>query len=731
MKTLLSLILTLAALATSPAPAIAAPARPVNKATLPRHLPAFKTPAELTRDSNSQLVDFMTAHPELYGITVAPPAGFTMYAEFEPVDAMYLVYDDTQRDYYIDLIEAATVYVDVVLWHSDAEADIAAILQANLSAPALARVSYIDFYGTTHYVFTSPYEIDSAVDSIWAVDFGPYFVKNGDGQVAIVDPHYYLERINDNAIPEKMGDLLGMTVYRPDLNFEGGNFFSDGQGTCYSTTMVHESNTKYTAGEIDQIFLDYFGCQKMFWLTPLQGEGTGHIDMFFILASPTDVIVGSFLQSQDATNKTAMDDNAALFEGATNFAGDSLTVHRIPMPNPGSDYYGRIWRSYTNGLRLNDAYLVPTFTEHSAYELDAIAVLNTALPGVATVSVPSDAIMPWGGAIHCTTRSKPVGTPYLAATEPGYLCDGMPFCDDCTNECAADETGCMENGDRFVCGNNDMDVCLERIALPCPSSAQCTDGTCGGEDCTDACLPWETGCVDDDNRFICAEGGDGDMCIDPVAFACETGRSCTGGICTPADGSCGGIDFAGECQGDVSVWCEDGYLAAYDCAADGMGCGWLASEEYYDCVDRAACTDGCELGETRCADGNLAAEVCAEAFDGDRCLEWKSVDCGEGTTCVNGACVTPCTDECIAGETVCADFDNLSTCTLNAATGCTELVPAACEDGTTCRDGACAAPKKADDGCSCTTGSRAPASGAPLFLMLLGLAGFFLRRRAL
>jgi len=724
MNTLMSLILLFLASANPPA-------QPVNKATLQRHLPAFKTPAELARDSNTQLLNFMSAHPELYGITVAPPADFTMYAEFDAIDTMYLVYDDTQRDYYLDLIEAAAAQVNVVLLHSDAEADIAPILANGLSAAALARVSYMDFYDTTHYVFTTPYEIDSAVDSIWTVDFGPFFVKNTSGEVAIVDPHYYIDRINDNAIPEKMGDQLGMTVYRPDLNLEGGNFFSDGLGTCYSTTMVHESNTKYTAGEIDQIFSDYFGCKKMFWLTPLSGEGTGHIDMFFILASPTDVIVGSFLQSQDATNRVVMDDNAALLEGATNFDGDALTVHRIPMPNPGNDYYGRIWRSYTNGLRLNEAYLVPTFTEHSAYQLDAMNVLAAALPGVTTVSVPSDSIMPWGGAIHCTTRSKPVGAPFLAATEPDFLCEGAPFCDDCTNECAADEIGCMENGNRFLCGNIDMDTCLERIELTCPSTAACVDGSCGGDPCTDACLPWEVGCVDDNARFVCAEEGDGDLCIDPVAFACADGSTCSGGICTPSDGTCGDIDYNGECQGDVSVWCEEGELVAYDCTYDGMTCGWLASEGYFDCVELPNCTDGCELGETRCADGNLAAQICAESFDGDRCLEWKTVTCEDGNVCRDGECVTPCTDACTEGELICADDTTLNTCTMNAQTGCTELIPTSCDEGQVCRDATCATPKKADDGCSCSTGARGPSTGAPAFLILLGLAGWFLRRKYL
>lgn len=690
------------------------------------HLPAFQTAAELLRDSNSALLQFMTDHPELYGITEPPPSGFVMYPEFTAVDAMYMVYDDTQRNYYLDLIEAATRYVDVVIWHSNEESSIRSTLQANLSQQAFSRVSLIDFYNTPHYVFSSPYQIDSAVDSIWAVDFGPFFIRNSSGEVAITDPHYYFERINDNAIPDKMGDLLGMTVYHPDLAIEGGNLFSDGLGTCYSTTMVHENNPKYTAAQIDQIMDEYFGCKKMIWLSPLSGEGTGHIDMFFILASPTDVIVGSFTASQDSTNKTVMDDNAALLEGQTNFAGDPLVVHRIPMPNPGQDYYGRVWRSYTNGLRLNDGYLVPVFEQHTAYQIDAMNVLAEALPGVTLETVPADDIMPWGGAIHCTTRSKPVGPAFHAATAPAYTCGGAPFCDDCTDECTAGEAGCMEDGNRYMCGNADMDSCMERIVINCPAQAPCENGTCGGEDCTDACTPWGTGCTDDAHRFVCAEEGDGDFCVEPVSFACANGRTCSGGICIPSSGTCGEITFTGECQGDISVWCEDGELAAYDCASDGMTCGWSESDGYYDCVPRSACTDECTAGTARCADG-ATLEVCAEAFDGDRCMDWKSTACAEGTECRGDACRAPCADACVPGETVCTDDATSAECVYDEETACHVLAPTECQEGFQCRDGACVKKKKSD-GCSCAAGTKAPRD-TPVFFGFLLAFGIFLTRR--
>lgn len=689
------------------------------------HLPAFQTPAELLRDSNEALLQFMIEHPELYGITEPPPAGFVMYPEFMAVDTMYVVYDDYQRQYYVDLIEAATRYVDVVIWHSNEFNSIRSILQPRLSAQAFSRVYFIDFYNTPHYVFTSPYHIDSAIDSIWAVDFGPFFVRNASEQIAIVDPHYYFERINDNAIPDKLGDVLGMTVYHADLAIEGGNLFSDGLGTCYSTTVVHENNPKYTVEQIDDILEAYFGCKKMIWLSPLTGEGTGHIDMFFILASPTDVIVGSFTASQDSVNKTVMDDNAALLEGQTNFAGEPLTVHRIPMPNPGQDYYGRVWRSYTNGLRVNNGYLVPVFEQHTAYQLDAMNVLTQVLPGVTLEPIAADDIMPWGGAIHCTTRSKPVGMPFQVATEPA--CGGAPFCDDCTDECTVGETGCLIDGNRYMCGNADADMCLERIVLLCPAQAACENGTCGGETCTDDCIPWEVGCIDNSHRFVCAEQGDGDFCFEKVSFACKNDRICSSSMCIPASGTCGTITFTGECQGDISIWCDEGELMAYDCSEEGMTCGWVDAEGYYDCVPRAVCTDDCVAGEMRCSN-ETTLEVCAEAFDADRCLDWKSVSCEAGTECRANACRTLCAQDCTLEETVCIDSLTLAECVYDEETACPVFWPSECQDGFLCKNGSCVPKKEKADGCSCTAGEKAP-SQLPLFFVVSIIVGVFLTRR--
>ncbi|MBU1220743.1 agmatine deiminase family protein [Myxococcota bacterium] len=689
-----------------------------------RLLPAYKTPGELQKDSANQLNTFRTAHPELYGITVAPPSGFMMYPEFMTVDAMYISYDDYFRDYYVDVIGAAanevTVYVLVSgsAWQNEANT----VLSAQLTAQQMANVQFIDLSSTDYYQFTSP-PGDSAVDSIWTVDYGPYYVLNSTGERAIVDPRYYPDRINDDSIPTKLGALDSMNVYRADLFVEGGNLLSDGLGTCYTTTMLQEENTKYTVTELNEVLNNYFGCSNVVYLQPLSGEGTGHIDMFSILLNENTFVVGSFTQAQDATNRTIMDQNAALLEGLTNANGDPITVIRIPMPDPDYDTYGRIWRTYTNGLRLNASYLIPVYSDDTTWQAQVISDLSTALPGVNFVPVASEDVIVWGGAIHCTTRSRPAGTAYSTEPGPGYLCGGSYTCDDCTDDCTLNETGCNTDGSRWVCGQADSDTCLDRIRIECPETMACVDGTCGGDDCTDDCTIGDTGCSDNSTRYICTEGGDGDSCMDFVDFECGTGRECTEGLCLPPNGACGDLTYDGECQGTWSVYCDEGELIYYDCAEEGMVCGFISGEGYYDCMAPTACTDDCVPGETSCSNDTSEVLVCAEAFDGDNCWDWKPQACEDGFTCQDGACVEDCTDECVEGEVGCSEDIDASWACVEAENGCLERVETLCVGSTTCEEGVCVEEKSSSDGCSCSTPTDTRSSVPVFFIMaVIGLA---------
>lgn len=49
-------------------------------------------------------------------------------------------------------------------------------------------------------------------------------------------------------------------------------------------------------------------------------------------------------------------------------------------------------------------------------------------------------------------------------------------------------------------------------------------------------------------------------------------------------GDCGGLDFAGACDGATLRWCEDGALHSYDCASIGKECGWQNDSVGNNCI---------------------------------------------------------------------------------------------------------------------------------------------------
>ena len=56
---------------------------------------------------------------------------------------------------------------------------------------------------------------------------------------------------------------------------------------------------------------------------------------------------------------------------------------------------------------------------------------------------------------------------------------------------------------------------------------------------------------------------------------------------------CGGLDYAGKCEGTVIQWCENDEVIQLDCADLGAVCGWDAKKEYYTCMDADEVAESC------------------------------------------------------------------------------------------------------------------------------------------
>ncbi len=120
-----------------------------------------------------------------------------------------------------------------------------------------------------------------------------------------------------------------------------------------------------------------------------------------------------------------------------------------------------------------------------------------------------------------------------------------------------------------VCGYNQGEGgwrCMSAALDPCSGAG--TFGSCNG-----GVLSWCTGEGVPQARDCGACGESCQLIDDDFGYTCKVS-------------GCGGIDYQGECQGDVAVWCNnDDELSSQDCGASGKVCGWH-SEDYGNwCVD--------------------------------------------------------------------------------------------------------------------------------------------------
>jgi agmatine/peptidylarginine deiminase len=617
--------------------------------------PKYQTADELAPigDAVFRNAAFRAANSAIYGRTDPPVTPVTMYAEWAPVTHVYYVWYPGQHDNFFYGI------ADAIMQHGGGalvsliveDAAHQTSLQNEISSQG-GNLSLVEFVNVSGY----PYYGSYPTDSYWTVDYGPYWVLDGAGNLGIADPRYYETRTNDDAIPTKLADMLGVNVWRPDLNFEGGNLTSDGAGTCFASRAHQFHNLPLLPYQVDEILWDYYGCEKTIWLEPLDGESTGHHDMFSKMLTPTTWIMGEYTAAQDPVNATILNDNAALLASETTAGGQPINVVRIPMPDQGSQFGWTVWRTYTNSIIVNNVVIVPTYANETSHEAAALAVYQSVLPGHTIIGLDSDAIIPEGGAVHCVTRTRPAATVAMIEAAPADICGGDWDC--------PPTSGCGDIDFTGVCIGN--------------TSVYCSGGNLQQQQCTgNEVCGWDAV-----NGYI---------------------------DCVPA--GCGAYTASGTCETDgsgveLAVWCDGTYPRADRCAPT-ESCGMDATLGRVACL--GACADECSVGDVGCSADLAQSWTCGEAGDGDTCLERIYTSCPGGTSCQNGTCT--CIDECSAGDVGCStDGSQRWTCG-EAGDGdtCLEEVYVACGSDETCVAGACECTDECsagDTGCSADGSQR-------------------------
>ena len=380
-------------------------------------LPRYMTPAERS------LLDTYTA-PSSRGIEEPPPfENLRTMAEWEEIQALTV----TWRSYpsiLKQIVRASQDETRVIIFSENPGQTESYLLGSNAGGP-LESMDNIDI-------------VNAESNSIWIRDYGANTVYgNRVDTLLLVDWIYNRPRPDDDLIPDELADYMGINLYSTtdapyDIVNTGGNFMTNGQGQAYASELVLEENEPgatwsiepKTEEEIDEILGQFMGLNTYIKMTALPYDIINHIDMHMKLLDEETLLVGEYPDGiADGPQINANIDYVV--NNFNSYFDTPLKVVRIPMPDSPSglwpdDNPPGYYRTYTNGVFVNNSFIYPSYREE--YDTTAARIYQELLPGYNLVPIDCDDsgsnIIAAAGAIHCITHSVGVSDPLLIVHQP-------------------------------------------------------------------------------------------------------------------------------------------------------------------------------------------------------------------------------------------------------------------------------------------------------------------------
>lgn len=251
----------------------------------------------------------------------------------------------------------------------------------------------------------------------WMRDHGPTFVVRDEPrrQLAMIDWTYnswggkYPPFDDDDRVPSRLAEILGMPVFHPGIVMEGGSIEVNGAGTLMTTEsclLNPNRNPHLDRDALERILADNLGVGHFIWLGDgVEGDDTdGHIDDLSRFVSPTTVVTVVEDDASDA-NYRPLRDNLQRLERACDQGGRALEILALPMPTPVSFDGQRLPASYANFYIANRAVIVPTY--RCAADDRALQVLDAAFPDREVIGLDAVDLVLGLGAYHCITQQQP------------------------------------------------------------------------------------------------------------------------------------------------------------------------------------------------------------------------------------------------------------------------------------------------------------------------------------
>ncbi|MGF1583334.1 MAG: agmatine/peptidylarginine deiminase [Gemmataceae bacterium] len=257
---------------------------------------------------------------------------------------------------------------------------------------------------------------------VWTRDYGPIFLTNSDGTIAMTDWHFngwakYDDWKLDNAVPEKINKRLGIPAWKPTAKgkrvvLEGGSIDVNGEGLLLATEECllgtsQQRNPELSKKDIETVLGDYLAIDKVLWFgRGIVGDDThGHIDDLARFVDPHTIAIVVETNPNDE-NYHALQENIERARDMKDQQGRRLQIVTLPMPAPVVFRNERLPASYANFYIANDCVLVPTFNDPQ--DRVALGVLSEVFPDRMVTGIHAVDLV-WGlGTLHCMTQQQPM-----------------------------------------------------------------------------------------------------------------------------------------------------------------------------------------------------------------------------------------------------------------------------------------------------------------------------------
>lgn len=249
-------------------------------------------------------------------------------------------------------------------------------------------------------------------NDIWVRDHGPLVGYNSSGGRVALNatydhlPHY--PQALDNSLPMRWATHTGTPLHPLNLHTEGGNLWTDGEGTLIMSQQIFNENPGYTYNKLEAYLHTLLDFKKLIITPQLHLEETGHVDLLGKLIKRDTILVSTPPASGE--NAAILTKMTELFRHETNALGERYTVIPLPTPKLYFNWFAYpIHRTYTNALTVNGRVLVPVYGIPE--DKMALQVYREALPEYTIVPINCKAGVNGGGAVHCMTKEIPTLQP--------------------------------------------------------------------------------------------------------------------------------------------------------------------------------------------------------------------------------------------------------------------------------------------------------------------------------